>query len=86
MAMRTTKMTGSHGVVGVQDLSARSVGAASSRSGRGLDRGCGSTRAGPISWLGGLGDGSIGRSPRVMNTMCVCVYIYTYCISILHLC
>jgi hypothetical protein len=31
--------------------------------------------AGPIGWLGGLGDGPIGPSPRVMNSMCVYIYI-----------
>jgi hypothetical protein len=32
--------------------------------------------AGSIGWLGGLGNGSIGPSPRVMNIMYVCIYIH----------
>jgi hypothetical protein len=40
-------------------------------------RGVGS--AGSLGWLTGLGDGSMGASPRVMNSICVCVYIlYIY--------
>jgi hypothetical protein len=26
-------------------------------------------------WLTGPGDGPMGQSPRVMNSVCVCVYI-----------
>jgi hypothetical protein len=37
-------------------------------------RGVGS--AGSLGWLTGVGDGSMGPSPRVMNSICVCVYIY----------
>jgi hypothetical protein len=34
--------------------------------------------AGPVSWLACLGDGPIGPSTRVMNTMSLSLSIYIY--------